>query len=67
MKVKAVMRQVIYPLTSPYFLFLRQNYKALTMQRKPLIECVPNFSEGRSPEVIRQITDAIAAVEGVRL
>jgi len=37
------------------------------MQRKPLIECVPNFSEGRSPEVIRQITDAIAAVEGVRL
>jgi len=35
--------------------------------RKPLIECVPNFSEGRNPEVIRQITDAIAAVEGVRL
>ena len=37
------------------------------MQRKPLIECVPNFSEGRNPEVVRQITDAIAAVEGVRL
>ena len=32
-----------------------------------LIECVPNFSEGRDPEVIRQITDAIEAVEGVRL
>ncbi len=32
-----------------------------------LIECVPNFSEGRDPAVIRQITDAIAAVEGVRL
>ncbi|MEO0562407.1 MAG: glutamate formimidoyltransferase [Chloroflexota bacterium] len=25
----------------------------------PLIECVPNFSEGRRPEVIRAITDAI--------
>ena len=24
-----------------------------------LIECVPNFSEGRDPEIIRQITDAI--------
>jgi glutamate formiminotransferase / formiminotetrahydrofolate cyclodeaminase len=32
-----------------------------------LIECVPNFSEGRSPEVIRQITDRIAAVPGVTL
>ena len=33
----------------------------------PLIECVPNFSEGRDPAVIRRITDRIAAVEGVRL
>jgi glutamate formiminotransferase/formiminotetrahydrofolate cyclodeaminase len=32
-----------------------------------LIECVPNFSEGRDPEVIRQITDAIASVGGVRV
>lgn len=32
-----------------------------------LIECVPNFSEGRDPAVIRQITDAIESVEGVRL
>src|SRR6266516_1237604 len=30
-----------------------------------LIECVPNFSEGRDLEVIRQITDAIESVEGV--
>ena len=29
-----------------------------------LIECVPNFSEGRRPEVIAAIRDAIAAVEG---
>ncbi|MFN0037761.1 MAG: glutamate formimidoyltransferase [Saprospiraceae bacterium] len=34
---------------------------------KQLIECVPNFSEGRDPAVIRQITDAIQAVEGVKL
>lgn len=32
-----------------------------------LIECVPNFSEGRNPEIIRQITEVISAVEGVRL
>jgi glutamate formiminotransferase/formiminotetrahydrofolate cyclodeaminase len=32
-----------------------------------LIECVPNFSEGRDSAVIRQITDAIGAVPGVRL
>ena len=28
-----------------------------------LVECVPNFSEGRRPEVIAAIRDAIAAVE----
>lgn len=32
-----------------------------------LIECVPNFSEGRDPDVIRQITSAIKSVEGVSL
>lgn len=32
-----------------------------------LIECVPNFSEGRDPQLIRQITDAIESVEGVKL
>lgn len=32
-----------------------------------LIECVPNFSEGRDMQIIRQITDAIEQVEGVRL
>jgi glutamate formiminotransferase/formiminotetrahydrofolate cyclodeaminase len=32
-----------------------------------LIECVPNFSEGRDPEVIRQITAAIESVEGATL
>jgi glutamate formiminotransferase/formiminotetrahydrofolate cyclodeaminase len=32
-----------------------------------LIECVPNFSEGRDPNIIRQIAAAIEAVEGVSL
>jgi glutamate formiminotransferase / formiminotetrahydrofolate cyclodeaminase len=32
-----------------------------------LIECVPNFSEGRDPSVIYQIRDAITSVEGVKL
>jgi glutamate formiminotransferase len=32
-----------------------------------IVECVPNFSEGRRPEVVKQIVDAIAAVPGVAL
>src|ERR1700682_5433648 len=32
-----------------------------------IIECVPNFSEGRDLDVIRQITAAIESVEGVSL
>lgn len=32
-----------------------------------LIECVPNFSEGRDLEVIAQITDQIETVDGVKL
>src|SRR6266516_4106901 len=32
-----------------------------------LIECVPNFSEGRDPDIIRQITDAIASADGISL
>ncbi len=32
-----------------------------------LIECVPNFSEGRDQNVIRQITAAIESVDGVSL
>jgi len=34
---------------------------------KKLIECVPNFSEGRDENIIKQITDEIEAVEGVTL
>jgi glutamate formiminotransferase / formiminotetrahydrofolate cyclodeaminase len=32
-----------------------------------LIECVPNFSEGNDLNIIKQITDEIEKVEGVRL
>jgi glutamate formiminotransferase/formiminotetrahydrofolate cyclodeaminase len=32
-----------------------------------LIECVPNFSEGRDEKIIRQITDAIKLTDGVSL
>ncbi len=32
-----------------------------------LVECVPNFSEGRRPEVIEAITDEVRKVAGVKL
>jgi glutamate formiminotransferase / formiminotetrahydrofolate cyclodeaminase len=32
-----------------------------------LIECVPNFSEGRRPEIVDAIVQAIAGVEGVSI
>ncbi|PKQ68081.1 glutamate formimidoyltransferase [Labilibaculum manganireducens] len=34
---------------------------------KKLIECVPNFSEGNDMNIIKQITNEIESVEGVRL
>ena len=34
---------------------------------KQLIECVPNFSEGRDMSIIKQITDKIETVDGVKL
>src|SRR5512136_1326046 len=34
---------------------------------KRIIECVPNFSEGRNADVIKQITDEIRSIEGVKL
>ena len=32
-----------------------------------IVECVPNFSEGRDPAVIERILDAIRSVPGVEL
>lgn len=34
---------------------------------KQIVECVPNFSEGRNLEIIRLITNEIEAVDGVKL
>ena len=35
--------------------------------KRQIVECVPNFSEGRDKAVIKQITDEIEATEGVKL
>lgn len=37
------------------------------VQEKQIIECVPNFSEGRNKDVIKQITDEVEQVKGVKL
>ena len=37
------------------------------MDEKRIIECVPNFSEGRDMSVIKQITDVVESVKGVKL
>ena len=34
---------------------------------KPIVECIPNFSEARRPEVVAQIVAAAAAVPGVNI
>ncbi|HOZ30786.1 MAG TPA: glutamate formimidoyltransferase [Bacteroidales bacterium] len=34
---------------------------------KQIIECVPNFSEGRDMSIIKQITDVIEACDGIKL
>lgn len=33
----------------------------------PIVECVPNFSEGRDKSLIKKITDVIEAVRGIQL
>jgi len=33
----------------------------------PLIECIPNFSEARRPEIVEAIANAISSVSGVRI
>ncbi len=37
------------------------------MSNNPIVECVPNFSDGRNPEIIRQITQVIESVDGITL
>ena len=38
----------------------------MSMEKK-IVECVPNFSEGRNMAIIKQITDEIERVKGVKL
>ena len=37
------------------------------VKTRQIVECVPNFSEGRDKAVIKQITDVIEASDGVKL
>src|ERR1700744_429044 len=39
----------------------------LLILKMKLIECVPNFSEGVNMDIIKQVTDVIESVDGVRL
>lgn len=36
-------------------------------REKQIVECVPNISEGRNKEVIKQVTDEIERVKGIKL
>lgn len=52
-----------------FLLILRTNrflFNTITMITR-IIECVPNFSEGRDKAVIKSITDAIEEVKGIKL
>jgi glutamate formiminotransferase/formiminotetrahydrofolate cyclodeaminase len=49
------------------YLILHTSYFSYLRTMQQLIECVPNFSEGRDMAIIKQITDAIEAVNGVSL
>lgn len=44
-----------------------QNIRPDLDMGKKIIECVPNFSEGRDMEIISQITDSVESVKGVKL
>ena len=46
---------------------LKNILNQIQIMKKQLIECVPNFSEGRDMSIIKQITDEIERVEGVLL
>lgn len=50
-----------------HFLFLHFVNYFNRIEMRQLIECVPNFSEGRDMSVIKQITEEIEKIEGVKL
>ncbi|MCI6671237.1 MAG: glutamate formimidoyltransferase [Prevotella sp.] len=37
------------------------------VREKQIVECVPNISEGRNKEIIKQVTDEIERVKGIKL
>jgi len=39
----------------------------LSLRTMKIVECVPNFSEGRRQEVIKQISDAAQSIDGVTI
>ena len=51
------------------YIFAKETYNFYLIMTnvKQIVECVPNFSEGRDMEIIKQITDRIEGVKGVRL
>lgn len=51
----------------PFYLCSNACDKLNYTSMKQLIECVPNFSEGRNPAIIEQIADVIRQSEGVQL
>ncbi len=46
-------------------IFAVKTFNSIKMRQ--LIECVPNFSEGRDMAVIKQITDEIEKIDGVKM
>ncbi len=44
-----------------------KNKDKIMANLKKIVECVPNFSEGRNMAVIKQITDEIEKVKGIKL
>ena len=51
----------------PKFVLFIFTIRYISHMQKRIIECVPNFSEGRNMEVVKMITDAIESIKGVKL
>jgi glutamate formiminotransferase / formiminotetrahydrofolate cyclodeaminase len=46
---------------------IKRTNRTILIMEKQIVECVPNFSEGRDMGIIKQITDVIESVDGVKL
>ena len=54
-------------LVLPNYLIIHLSQHSNFPSPMPIIECVPNFSEGQNPAVIEKIASSIREVEGVQL